>query len=280
MKKIGICGCGFVGNAIYTFFLNKETENKIEKEKEKDYQIFVYDKYKKVNNKEDTVDILFITDILFICLPTNLDPLTNTYNMDEIDNTLLLLNNHNYNGIIIIKSTVLPDYCSKMNDIYPRLKIIHNPEFLSAITAIKDFANQSHIILGYTKYSKSSIEIIKNMYMNLFPNAIISVSTSEESSLVKLGCNSFYATKIQYFTELYLLCQKMNISFDNVKNMMLQNNWINPMHTIIPGPDGKISYGGACFPKDIEALSNYMKDQYVSNIVLDAVIKENKEIRK
>jgi UDPglucose 6-dehydrogenase len=72
----------------------------------------------------------------------------------------------------------------------------------------------------------------------------------------------------------------MNISFDNVKNMMLQNNWINPMHTIIPGPDGKISYGGACFPKDIEALSNYMKDQYVSNFVLDAVIKENKEIRK
>jgi len=276
MKKIGICGCGFVGNAIYNFFLNRKKEQI----KEPDYQIFVYDKYKKVNDIETSIDILFETDILFICLPTNLDPLTNTYNMSEIDNTLLILNDNNYNGVIIIKSTVLPDYCFKMNNIYPRLKIIHNPEFLSARTAIEDFANQSHIILGYTKYSESSIHIINDMYKTLFPNAKISISTSEESALVKLGCNSFYAMKIEYFTELYLLCQKMNISFDNVKNMMLKNNWINPMHTIIPGPDGKISYGGACFPKDIEALSNYMKDNSVSNVVLDAVIKENKEIRK
>ena len=278
MKKIGICGCGFVGNAIYNFFLNRKKEEI--KETDYHYQIFVYDKYKKVNDIETSIDILFGTDILFICLPTNLDPLTNTYNMSEIDNTLLILNDNNYNGVIIIKSTVLPDYCFKMNNQYPRLKIIHNPEFLSARTAIEDFANQSHIILGYTKYSKTSIEIINDMYKTLFPNAIISITSSEESALVKLGCNSFYAMKIEYFTELYLLCQKMNISFDNVKNMMLKNNWINPMHTIIPGPDGKISYGGACFPKDIEALSNYMKDNSVSNVVLDAVIKENKEIRK
>ncbi len=276
MKKIGICGCGFVGNAIYNFFLNRKKEQI----KEPDYQIFVYDKYKKINDIETSIDILFETDILFICLPTNLDSLTNTYNMSEIDNTLLILNDNNYNGVIIIKSTVLPDYCFKMNNLYPRLKIINNPEFLSARTAIEDFANQSHIILGYTKYSESSIEIINDMYKTLFPNAKISISTSEESALVKLGCNSFYAMKIEYFTELYLLCQKMNISFDNVKNMMLKNNWINPMHTIIPGPDGKISYGGACFPKDIEALSNYMKDNSVSNVVLDAVIKENKDIRK
>jgi hypothetical protein len=85
--------------------------------------------------------------------------------------------------------------------------------------------------------------------------------------------------KIQFFTELFLLCKKMNLDYDNVKNMMLKNDWINPMHTLIPGHDGQISYGGACFPKDIQALSNFMNQQEVSNLVLDAVIKDNKKTR-
>ena len=33
---------------------------------------------------------------------------------------------------------------------------------------------------------------------------------------------------------------------------------INNMHTNIPGPDGQISYGGLCFPKDTNALLKYM----------------------
>ena len=61
---------------------------------------------------------------------------------------------------------------------------------------------------------------------------------------------------------------------------MLKNNWINPMHTIVPGTDGKLGFGGACFPKDTNALCNYMKRKESHNIVLSSVIKENEEVRK
>ncbi len=37
-------------------------------------------------------------------------------------------------------------------------------------------------------------------------------------------------------------------------DLMLKNNWINPMHTKVPGNDGQLSYGGKCFPKDTKAL--------------------------
>jgi UDP-glucose 6-dehydrogenase len=60
---------------------------------------------------------------------------------------------------------------------------------------------------------------------------------------------------------------------------MIKNDWINPMHTSVPGHDGKISYGGACLPKDIQALSTFMEKQKTTNLVLDAVIKDNKELR-
>ena len=60
---------------------------------------------------------------------------------------------------------------------------------------------------------------------------------------------------------------------------MLKNGWINPMHTTVPGPDGEISYGGLCFPKDTNALNKYMKRENTPNKVLEACIKERNEMR-
>ena len=107
----------------------------------------------------------------------------------------------------------------------------------------------------------------------------ISLLSSTESELMKLGVNTFYSVKIQYFNELYSLSEKLGISFDKVRDAMLKNNWINPMHTIVPGTDGKVSYGGYCFPKDTCALNSYMKLNNIPNKVLDAVIKERNEMR-
>jgi UDP-glucose 6-dehydrogenase len=58
-----------------------------------------------------------------------------------------------------------------------------------------------------------------------------------------------------FFTEIKLLCDRLNIYYDNIKKLILKNGWINPMHTNIPGSDGKLSFGGMCFPKDIRAFN-------------------------
>ena len=61
---------------------------------------------------------------------------------------------------------------------------------------------------------------------------------------------------------------------------MLKNNWINPMHTNVPGQDGNISYGGMCFPKDTNALNSFMEKNNIPNKVLDATINERNQMRK
>jgi UDPglucose 6-dehydrogenase len=271
MLTIGIIGIGYVGGAIQAL---------LEKHKHLYSAIKVYDKHKQINT---FIDILN-TDLVFICLPTPYDESFKNFNMSEIDNVINNLNNFNYKGLIIIKSTILPTYCAIKNDIFPNLKLIHNPEFLSAKTAVEDFEKQTHIVIGYTDYSKDSINIIKNFYEELFSNRIneitISITNCKVSGLMKLACNSFYATKIQFFTELYLLCEKMNLSFDEVKELMMKNNWINSHHTNIPGHDKTISFGGACFPKDISALNEFMISNNIPNKVISATIKERNEMRK
>jgi len=96
---------------------------------------------------------------------------------------------------------------------------------------------------------------------------------------VKIFLNTFYAIKVQYFTELYLASQKFNIDFDEIRELMLHNGWINPAHTQVPGPDGQISYGGACFTKDTQALLGQLVRYNSPHAVLEASVKERTLMR-
>ena len=258
---IGVCGVGFVGTAIKQCF------------EQKNFKVVCYDKYNNIGSFYD----LLHTNILFLALPTPFDTIINEYDKTAIMNTLLLLNENNYNGCIVIKSTIEPGTTRKYISMYPNLDIIHNPEFLSAKTAGYDFMNQSHIIIGHE--NSRQVNLLINIYENHFTNNISLCSTIESES-VKLFCNSFYAVKVQYFTELYLLCQKNGTDYELIKNMMLKNNWIHPNHTNVPGSDGHISYGGACFPKDTMALAAYMDTLNTNNKVLKSTIEERNSMRK
>jgi nucleotide sugar dehydrogenase len=263
MNIISIIGLGFVGGAIYRSF------------KEKNINVIGYDK----NKTYDSFEECLLSDIMFLCLPTQFDKVTKSYDKSIIIEVLNNLNN--YNGLVIIKSTVEPNTTNQLQEQFPNLKLFHNPEFLSAATAYEDFHSQSHIVIG--KSSKSSLEDLKKIeafYHTNYPDAKISLCSSTESESMKIYLNCFYSVKIQFFNELYLLCQKTETNYNNVVDLMLKNNWINPMHTKVPGTDGKLSYGGYCFPKDTNALLNFMKSMDSPCDVLEATINERNDMRE
>ena len=168
-----------------------------------------------------------------------------------------------------------------MSRLYTALNFIHNPEFLTAITAAEDFHNQKHIVLGKSeKITDKDMDIIVNFYKEYYPDAEISLCTCLESESMKIYTNCFYSVKVQFFNELYALCQKTGSDYDIVKKLMLKNGWINPMHTNVPGTDGQLSYGGYCFPKDTNALLEFMKKQESPCEVLEATISERNKMRK
>jgi UDPglucose 6-dehydrogenase len=257
--KIGIIGVGVVGNAIKNFY---ENINK--------YKLSYFDKYKNIGSIEDVKH----SDIIFICLPTPFKD--NKYDITEIESVCNILKMNNVKSDIIIKSTILPGTTNDLIKKY-NLNIIHNPEFLSQKTALKDFENQSHIIIGSN--NKETLNRIKTFYESDFSKAEFTLTIPEETELIKLSLNNFYCVKIQYFTEIYLLCEKLNLNYENIKTSMLKNNWINPMHTNVPGTDGKISYGGMCLPKDSMALFNFMKNNIDNYKILEATITERNILR-
>ena len=264
--KIGIIGIGVVGSAIFRDFCEKGVDVK------------GYDKYK--DGGMGTIEELLDCDIIFLCLPTPYSSFHKEYDKTSIYEVCAQLKLNRYTGLIVIKSTVEPETTEKLVET-SGLKIVHNPEFLSAKTAYEDFKHQDHIVLGYPKnLDKYILNNLISFYSSYYPMANFSIITSTESELMKLGVNTFYSVKLQYFNELYLLSEKLGISFENVKNTMIGNNWINPMHTKVPGTDGKLSYDGMCFPKDTNALNQFMIRKNSENKVLNATIEERNIIRK
>ena len=265
--KIGIAGVGFVGGAMLKSFIKNNVDVK------------AYDKY---NDKYNTFEEITYSDIIFLCLPTKFDENINMYDKSCIYSVCDDLNKVNYSGSIIIKSTVETGTTEKISNKYPNLQFIHNPEFLTARTAYEDFHNQKHIVIGKSgNCNQKHVENLYNFYNYNYPEAEFSFCSSNESESMKLFVNCFYSVKIQFFNELFLLTQKIeNCNYDNILSIMLKNNWINPMHTKVPGPDGELSYGGACFPKDTNALLNLMKFNNTSSSVLESTINERNIMRK
>lgn len=264
--SIGIAGLGFVGGAMEKSFQIKGIE------------LTGYDKYK--NGGIGQIKNLLNTNIVFLCLPTLFSETTNSYDKTAIHEVCFELEQNNYTGLVVVKSTVEPETTNKLSKQY-KLKICNNPEFLTARTAFEDFHNQKHIVLGKgTNCIDTDIKVLENFYKTYYPDAEISNCTSLESESMKIMCNSFYASKIMLFNEYYLLCEKNGSSFEKIKSIMLKNNWINPMHTNVPGPDGDLGYGGACFPKDTKALLQYMIQIDTPNKILKQVTEEKNEIRK
>lgn len=266
---IGIIGCGFVGNAIKVCMEKRGNTT------------CVYDKFK--DGMKDP-KVLSSTSFCFIAVPT---PYSNRagnfrgYDISAIIDSLNVLQNMSYMGVVVIKSTISAGTTSYLANMFKGLTVLHNPEFLTAKTAVEDFDNQKNIIIGYPDLDECRIssKLLSTFYKEQFPEATVSVVKSEESECIKSFCNSFYASKVQLFTEFFCLCNNVGADFEVVRKLMLGNGWINPMHTLVPGTDGQISFGGGCFPKDISALVSCTNETSTISDVLNSVINERNAIR-
>ena len=265
MVKVSVIGLGFVGGSMKKSFELKGA--------------FVkgYDKYKIGT---DSFTDCLAGDIAFLALPTIFDEDKMSYDKSCIHEVCADLEKHDYKGLVVIKSTVEPTTTEELIKTYPTLKFIHNPEFLTAATAFEDFHNQKHIVLGKgSNISDKDVDVLEQFYRSHYPDAEVSRCSCTESESMKIFVNCFYSVKIQFFNELYLLCDKMGCDYNTVKDLMLKNKWINPMHTNVPGVDGKLSYGGYCFPKDTNALLNHMRREGTHCKVLEATIIERNIMR-
>jgi UDPglucose 6-dehydrogenase len=254
--KIIIAGYGFVGKAVANSL--KETND----------LVIVDPKY-----TDDKIIDYYDADGIIICVGT---PSTPSGNCDSRD-VCGVLDGVPESMPVLIKSTISIDVIEALKLIYPQHNICYSPEFLRAATADKDFADQTYMILGGTDSNR--------VWENLFRNSLTKLKTIfhcsvEEASITKYSINSFLATKVAFFNQIYDVCQASGIDYDTVRSLITQDKRIGGSHTQVPGPDGGRGFGGHCFPKDTKAFRKYAYGLNKPITVLDSAIDYNETVRK
>ena len=232
--NVGIIGHGFVGKAVAHGFncgnniaiadplLNSTTQNVLDSN----------------------------PDVIFICAPT---PMGQSGEIDStiIDSIINELNFANYKGIVVLKSTVTPDIVKSYA--VTNKNFIYNPEFLTEAHALIDFENATHHVFGGNIQATKILEKYYNEN-SICIDAPKYHMSAVDASFVKYGINSFLALKVLFFNQYYDAIENFGGSYIDAIVGITGDPRIGSSHTIVPGPDRKRGFGGACFPKDVSAI--------------------------
>lgn len=267
MVKIGIIGMGFVGDALR----NGAAPNK-------DIHIVPYDPYTIPESKiEDLKD----TELAFICVPT---PMSKDGSICDsiIRNVLDQLSDISYNGIAIIKSTLLPTSVKQCIIDYPNLRIATNPEFLTERTAQEDFINAQWVIIGSD--DQEAMFKIHGFYKHMVYTTHrprYALVSAEAAMMMKYMCNVWFSVKVALMNEFYEMWDKLDCkgSWDTVTGAFALDTRVGPTHLEVPGPDGDFGFGGKCFPKDLNAFIKLAEKTGSSFRVMAAAWEDNKQYR-
>lgn len=266
-KTIGIIGYGFVGKAVAQL--------------QEAYHVEIYDPY--VIGLETNL-LAFQQDIVFVCVPTPVDSY-GTYDLTIVEESAQKWSElRKRDSILVIKSTISPGTVEKLCEKHDTDRIVHNPEFLTQRTAMQDFRKPVEVIVGGDR--RCSFAVL-DMYRGYYPighDEPKYVATSARiAELVKVVRNSYYATKVTFFNEVYEFASAMGIDYSEFREIFTlggNHPWVESQHTSVPGPDGMFGFGGKCLPKDAENLMNLAADNGVDMSLLRVAVEENKKRRK
>jgi UDPglucose 6-dehydrogenase len=272
--KIGIIGKGCVGSAVLRGLCEHVAE------------VRVYDSQpeRRTHTLEETLN----TDLAFVCLPT--PPLKtgtcNLFSLYWLTDQLINAAASQLPAVLILKSTMpvgtTEQMVKRLRTANVHLPVCCSPEFLTARTATIDFHTPSRIIVG-TPYDNESRDVVRSLVLPFFTARFAGVNlltmSANEAEFVKLAANAFFATKLAFFNELYEYSGRAGLRWTAIREGILSDGRIAHSHTQVPGPDGKLGYGGECLPKDIANLAACFRDVGCPTDLLDVVQTRNRNQR-
>ena len=253
MLKLGFIGYGFVGRSQHLVF-------------EHNCNAFIVDPQKNSNTIEQMC-WSFVPKIIFVSLPA---PTLEDGSVDIslIRNTLQELVRQQYEGIVVLKSTVPPE---KIHELYVEfandpilnkkgpLRFVYSPEFLREKHYKEDALNPEFILLAG---NWQDCQRIKETYINhshIKGRLDFRMVDYRTASLIKYTINSYLAMKVTFMNQVYQLMGDVYgvtgpHDWSEFVDILSLDSRIGVGHMHVPGPDGQYGYGGSCLPKDVKAF--------------------------
>jgi nucleotide sugar dehydrogenase len=233
------------------------------------------EEYDKKNESDESWRNVLKTEMIFVAVPT--PTIDGEQNISALHEVLSKLARDAYKGVICIKCTILPGTTLRLAERF-NLRLVHNPEFLTAAKPFEDFMTQKAILLGG---HLKDCAVVGDFYHRLLPSTpVLSYGDPTITEVAKYYHNCFLAVKVTLANEFFDICQFLGIHYWEVREATLTQGGVGSGHSKVPGPDGKTGYGLGCFPKDMLALIAFCKSTGILTEVLPAAHEGNSRRRK
>jgi UDPglucose 6-dehydrogenase len=245
-----LVGYGFVGKAYFEVFKNTQTINIID-------PVYNNNKIKDYPNAQGII----------VCVPT---PQAEDGSCD-MSYVISVLEQCSETVPIMIKSTISLEGWDIITKKFPNHLITFSPEFLRAVTAIEDvLATKQVIVAG------GDDKFWVDIYNKAFPEVSVYLLEPKAAITVKYFRNSFLATKVAFFNQIYDFCEKLGLDYRYVREAIALDNRIGDSHTYVF--EDSRGFGGYCFPKDTAALLSTSKTLGIDLSILESAVVYNNDI--
>lgn len=243
-NKFGVLGYGYVGRATHFGILNNQP-------------IVIHDRIlgtSLLNLKE--------ADTVFVCVPTS------DYNdIEVLINEVKELKNQNAECQIVVRSTLPPGTCSRIEK-ECNTDLIYIPEFLRERHWDID-CQRRPLIVGINKSEVPD-------WLTAEEKVLCSL---EEAEIIKMFSNNYATVRIAFANLFYDLSQKYAANYDTVKSSFFKVVH-DQTYMEVPGHDGTRGFGGKCLPKDLDFMIDCLENNGIDNTWLQNIRELNKEWQK
>ncbi|MFW9987793.1 MAG: UDP-glucose dehydrogenase family protein [Candidatus Odinarchaeota archaeon] len=303
--KVSILGTGFIGLCSAACFAQKDIKVLASTHNEKKAKII--NEYKSPFFEESLEEMLIeikqkspellkcLTDPVKAVLNTDIMMITqgtpmradNSIDLSYIESTAReigeALKQDDKYRLVVVRSTVVPGTSRNLvGKIIAEISgkvpgkdfgLCMQPEFLAEGRSIEDTLRPDRIIIGSIDNKSGDMlqEFYEYFYGNHLKNCPIKRMNLESAELVKYGNNCLLSTKISYANEFANLAELVpNVDIVQVMEGVGLDYRIN--HRFLRAGVG---FGGACFHKDVNAITKWARSKgYVSKL-LEAVLERN-----
>ena len=223
----------------------------------------IYDPPKGLGTPQDLID----TDVVFVAVPTP----PQRDGACDISIVEKIVAASSPQQAIVCHSTVAIGTIDRLIWTYDK-PLVYVPEYAGESTdhPYQQDENRTFFILGGYEPAVSKVrELFKRVYGEGRQYFKVTPAVAE---VVKYMENSFLAVKVGFCNEFFDLCQALDIDFETVRDLWLQDHRISSSHTIVTPERG---YGGACLPKDVAAVCATGSEIGAPMEIIEAVRKAN-----
>ncbi|MEK7610403.1 MAG: hypothetical protein AAB468_01490 [Patescibacteria group bacterium] len=268
--NIGIIGYGVVGGTTGQVF-------------ERVHEVWPYDKYKEPYcAREHLLTLARQAEVVFICVDTpmkrsgQIDCSSIRNSLDDLEEALREIGRDPSEVLVVIRSTAVSGTAEGLAEDYP-FRIAVNPEFLTERNALADMQNTKYVVIGTNE--PQSADTLRRIYLAVFPEVRIHNLSRQTAEMVKYSANVMLAGQIMLANELYQICQHCDVSWNVIKNIILNDPRIG-RNIAVPGTDGALGFGGKCLPKDVNAMIHHANEMGYSPDLLREVWRSNLRVRQ